>query len=85
MDVASKKGGTGVEREVAALREQQKAISGVLRALARSTDLQPVLDEVVEACRRLCAADHGALWLLEGESPRRPCAPERGRCGRLRP
>jgi class 3 adenylate cyclase/putative methionine-R-sulfoxide reductase with GAF domain len=68
MDVASKKGGTGVEREVAALREQQKAISGVLRALAGSTDLQPVLDEVVEACRRLCAADHGALWLLEGES-----------------
>jgi class 3 adenylate cyclase len=26
-----------------------------------------VLDEVVEACTRLCNADAGALWLLEGE------------------
>jgi adenylate cyclase len=24
-----------------------------------------VLDEVAEACRRLCEADHGALWLLQ--------------------
>jgi hypothetical protein len=35
--------------------EQQRAISGVLHALARSTGLQPVLDEVVEACERLCS------------------------------
>jgi class 3 adenylate cyclase len=54
-------------REVDALREQQRAISGVLRALAGSAGLQAVLDEVVETCRRLCRADHGALWLLEGE------------------
>ncbi len=47
------------------LREQQRAISGVLRAVARSAGLQPVLDEVAEACRRLCDADDGALWLLE--------------------
>ena len=47
------------------LREQQRAISGVLRAVARSTGLQPVLDEVAEACARLCDADDGALWLLE--------------------
>jgi class 3 adenylate cyclase len=47
------------------LREQQRAISGVLRAVARSAGLQPVLDEVVEAARRLCDADNGALWLLE--------------------
>ncbi|MBA3383172.1 MAG: GAF domain-containing protein [Actinobacteria bacterium] len=52
-------------RKLADLREQQRAISGVLRAVARSAGLQPVLDEVVEACRRLCNADHGALWLLE--------------------
>jgi len=53
--------------EVAKLREQQKAISGVLRALAGSAGLQSVLDEVVEACTRLCNAAAGALWLLEGE------------------
>ena len=47
------------------MREQQRAISGVLRAVARRAGLQPVLEEVAEACRRLCEADHGALWLLE--------------------
>ena len=52
-------------RQLQDVREQQRAISGVLRAVARSGGLQPVLDEVVEACRRLCNADNGALWLLE--------------------
>jgi class 3 adenylate cyclase len=58
---------TDLEKELAALREQQEAISGVLRAQARSTGLQPVLDEVVEACRRLSGSDNGAIWLLEGD------------------
>jgi class 3 adenylate cyclase len=53
-------------RELEDVREQQRAISGVLRAVARSAGLQPVLAEVAEACRRLCKADHGALWLLQG-------------------
>jgi class 3 adenylate cyclase/putative methionine-R-sulfoxide reductase with GAF domain len=52
-------------RQLEDLRGQQHAISGVLRAVARAAGLQPVLDEVVEACRRLCNADYGALWLLE--------------------
>jgi class 3 adenylate cyclase/putative methionine-R-sulfoxide reductase with GAF domain len=52
--------------ELEEVREQQRAISGVLRAVARRAGLQPVLEEVAEACRRLCEADHGALWLLEG-------------------
>jgi class 3 adenylate cyclase len=52
-------------RTVEDLREQQRAVGAVLRAVARSAGLQPVLDEVVEACRRLCNADNGALWLLE--------------------
>jgi class 3 adenylate cyclase/putative methionine-R-sulfoxide reductase with GAF domain len=60
---------TGSEQDAASqledLREQQRAISGVLRAVARSAGLQPVLDEIVEACRRLCEAEHGALYLLE--------------------
>jgi class 3 adenylate cyclase len=52
-------------RQLEDLREQQRAISGVLRAVARSGGIQPVLDEVVEACERLCRADYGALYLLE--------------------
>jgi class 3 adenylate cyclase/putative methionine-R-sulfoxide reductase with GAF domain len=52
-------------RQLEDVREQQRAISGVLRALARSAGAQPVLDEVVEACKRLCQADYGALYLLE--------------------
>jgi class 3 adenylate cyclase len=52
-------------RRLADMREQQRAISGVLRAVARSAGVQPVLDEVVEACERLCRADYDALYLLE--------------------
>jgi len=55
---------SALARRVDDLLEQQRAVSGVLRAAARSTGLQPVLDEVVEACRRLCRADTAALWLL---------------------
>jgi class 3 adenylate cyclase len=57
--------GPDLARELEDAREQQRAISGVLRAVARSAGLQPVLEEVAEACRRLCEADHGALWLLQ--------------------
>jgi class 3 adenylate cyclase len=52
-------------RQIEDLREQQRAISGVLRAVARSGGLQPVLDEVVEAAGRLCDADHATLYLLD--------------------
>jgi class 3 adenylate cyclase/putative methionine-R-sulfoxide reductase with GAF domain len=55
----------GLPRELEDLREQQRAISDVLRAVARSIGIQPVLEEVAEACRRLCEADHGSLWLLQ--------------------
>jgi class 3 adenylate cyclase len=47
------------------LREQQRAVSDVLRAVARSEGLQPVLDEIVGAATRLCAGDNGRLWLLK--------------------
>jgi class 3 adenylate cyclase/putative methionine-R-sulfoxide reductase with GAF domain len=57
--------GPDLARELEDVREQQRAISRVLRAVARSAGLQPVLEEVAEACRRLCQADYGALWLLE--------------------
>jgi class 3 adenylate cyclase/putative methionine-R-sulfoxide reductase with GAF domain len=52
-------------RQLEDVREQQRAISAVLRAVARSGGLQPVLDEVVEACQRLSKADQGALYLLQ--------------------
>jgi class 3 adenylate cyclase/putative methionine-R-sulfoxide reductase with GAF domain len=52
-------------RQLEDMREQQRAISGVLRAVARSRGLQPVLDEVIEACQRLSKADQGALYLLQ--------------------
>jgi class 3 adenylate cyclase/putative methionine-R-sulfoxide reductase with GAF domain len=52
-------------RQLEDVREQQRAISAVLRAVARSGGLQPVLDEVVEACQRLCKAEQGALYLLQ--------------------
>jgi class 3 adenylate cyclase len=52
-------------RQLDDAREQQRAVSSVLRAVARSAGLQPVLDEVIEACTTLCEADQGALWLLK--------------------
>ncbi|HEY7003624.1 MAG TPA: GAF domain-containing protein [Gaiellaceae bacterium] len=52
-------------RQLESVREQLRAISGVLSAVARSAGLQPVLDEVVEACSRLSGADNAALWLLD--------------------
>jgi adenylate cyclase len=53
--------------QIEALREQQRAISDVLHAVASASGLQPVLDEIIESCRRLCEADNGALWLLEDD------------------
>jgi adenylate cyclase len=64
-DVASGKEIVDPTCQLETVREQLRAISGVLRALARSKGLQPVLDEVVEACSRLSDADNAALWLLD--------------------
>jgi class 3 adenylate cyclase/putative methionine-R-sulfoxide reductase with GAF domain len=49
------------------LREQQDAISGVLRTVVRSAELQPVLDEVSRAARHLCDAGYASLYLAEGD------------------
>jgi two-component system NtrC family sensor kinase len=56
--------GPDLARELEDVREQQRAISGVLSAVARSAGLEPVLAEIAEACRRLCDADYGSLFLL---------------------
>src|SRR5215470_11287813 len=52
-------------RQLDDLRQQYQAIGGVLRAMAGAAGLQPVLDEVMEASKRLCIADYGALYFLE--------------------
>jgi class 3 adenylate cyclase/putative methionine-R-sulfoxide reductase with GAF domain len=69
-DVTSEDVVSELRRELATVREQQRAISGVLRAAAGPAGLQPVLDEVAQACARLCDAEHGALWLLEQDQLR---------------
>src|SRR5262245_26645616 len=57
--------GSELVQELEDVRERQHAISKVLRAVAGSRGLHPVLEEVAEACRRLTRADYGALWLLQ--------------------
>jgi class 3 adenylate cyclase len=52
---------------IESLREQQRAISSVLRAVARSEGLQPVLDEAIEAATQLCDGEYGSLHLTEGD------------------
>ena len=49
------------------LREQRRAVGEVLRAVARSEGLQPVLDEIVDAAKRLCQGEHAQLYLAEGD------------------
>jgi GAF domain-containing protein len=44
--------------------DQQQAIGGVLRAIARSASLQTVLDEIVETVTRLGGGDNVRMWLL---------------------
>jgi class 3 adenylate cyclase len=67
MSTAQENLNTALRAEVDKLHEQLDALSRVLRALVGSAALQSVLDEVVEACTRLCNADAGALWLLQGD------------------
>jgi adenylate cyclase len=54
-------------RENENLREQRRAVDEVLRAVARSEGLQPVLDAIIAAARRLCHGDHAQLYLAEGD------------------
>src|SRR4051794_4881676 len=56
-----------VTAELAATRERLAATSDVLTVIGRSaSDLEGVLETVVEAARRLCDADAGQIFLMEG-------------------
>jgi transcriptional regulator with GAF, ATPase, and Fis domain len=56
-----------LSRDNESLREQQQAISDVLRAVARSEGLDSVFDAVVKAAARLCEAEHGQVHVRDGE------------------
>ena len=54
---------TGLPQE---LREQQRAMGAVLRAVASGQGLQPVLDEVAASSMRICRANTSSLYVLDG-------------------
>jgi signal transduction histidine kinase/DNA-binding response OmpR family regulator len=54
--------------ELAEVREQLRATSEVLAVIGRSaSDLEGVLETVVKSARKLCGADAGGVYLVDGD------------------
>jgi adenylate cyclase len=53
--------------QLASLRDQQRAVADVFRAVARSEGLGVVFDVALEAANRLCDGDWGSLYMVQGE------------------
>jgi class 3 adenylate cyclase len=68
-DIASDKAQVSeLTRELTELRGRHEAVADILRALSTSgMRLQPILDQIVETAARLCRADSGFLYLVEGD------------------
>jgi signal transduction histidine kinase len=57
-----------LEQELARVREQQRATAHILRAISASrSDLQAVLKAVAENSVRLCGADVGQIFRIDGD------------------
>ncbi len=62
-------------RDLAEAVEHQAATSDVIEVMGRSTfELEPVFETVVQHAVRLCAADSGQVWQLEGDLYRLACS-----------
>jgi hypothetical protein len=61
-------------RDLAEAVEHQAATSDVIEVMGRSRfELEPVFDTVVQHAVRLCGADSGQVWQLEGDLYRLTC------------
>jgi adenylate cyclase len=58
---------TRFKAEIERLRQEHLAVRDLLATLAGGEGLQPVLQEIVEAARRLCEGDYAQLFLRDGE------------------
>jgi two-component system, NtrC family, sensor kinase len=61
---------TAAHAQISEALKQQTATSEILRVIASSpTDLQPVMQAIVESAARVCGAMDSAIYRLEGEAP----------------
>src|SRR5262245_42440839 len=56
-----------LQKQLAHARDQRAASSAILKIISRASfELEPVLTTVVESATRLCAAQHGHIFQLDG-------------------